>query len=66
MASQKKKQFSPLAIQNETLKDMAMHILRPIVKNIKKSSYYSIMADETTYIINKEQFVMCIHWIHND
>ena len=36
----KKKQFSPLAIQNETLKDMAVHILRSIVKNIKKSSYY--------------------------
>ena len=58
--------FTSSAIQNEILKDMAMHILRPIVKNIKKSSYYSIMADETTYIINKEQFVMCIHWIHND
>ena len=45
---------------------MAMHILRPIVKNIKKSSYYSIMADETTDIINKEQFVICIRWVDND
>ena len=45
---------------------MAMHILRSIVKNIKKSSYYSIMADEITDIINKEQFVICIRWVDND
>ena len=43
-----------------------MDILRPIVKNTKKSSYYSIMADKTTDIINKEQFVICIRWVDND
>ena len=36
------------------------------MKNIKESSYYSIMADETTNIINKEQFVICICWVDND
>ena len=40
-----------------------MHILRPVLKNIKESS---IMADETTDIINKEQFVICIRWADND
>ena len=35
-------------IQNEILKDMTMHILWPIVKNIKEFNYYSVMADETT------------------
>ena len=55
-----------MAIQNEILRDMAMHILRPIIKSIKKSSYYSTMADETTDIINKEQFVICIRWVDND
>ena len=59
-------QFTSSAIQNEILKDIAMHILRSIVKNIKKSSYYSIMADEITDIINKEQFVICIRWVDND
>ena len=58
--------FTSSAIQNEILKDMAMHILRSIVKNIKKSNYYSIMADEITDIINKEQFVICIRWVDND
>ena len=45
---------------------MAMHILRPIEKDIKESSYYSIMADKTTDIISKEQFVICIRWVDND
>ena len=43
-----------------------MDILRPIVKNTKKSSYYSIMADKTTDIINKERFVICIRWVDYD
>ena len=43
-----------------------MHILRPILKNIKESSYYGIMANETTDIINKERFVICIRWADND
>ena len=58
--------FTSSAIQNEILKDMAMHILRSIVKHIKKSSYYSIMADEATDIINKEQFMICKRWVDND
>ena len=62
----KTNRFTSSAIQNEILEDMAMHILRPMVKNIKKSSYYSIMADKTTDIINKEQFVICIRWVDND
>ena len=57
--------FTSSAIQNELLKDMAMHILRSILKKIKSSSYYSIMPDETTDIINKEQFVICIRWVDN-
>ena len=57
--------FISPAIQNETLKDRAMDILRPIVKNFKESSYYNIMADESTDIINKEQFVIYIHWVDN-
>ena len=36
--------FTLSDIRNEILKDMAMHILRSIIKNIKKFSYYSIMA----------------------
>ena len=59
-------QFTSSVIQNEILKDMEMNILRSIVKNIKKSSYCSIMADETTDIKNKEQFVICRSCVDND
>ena len=45
---------------------MAMYILRSIVKNIKDSSYYNIIADETTDITNKEQLVIYIHWVDSD
>ena len=58
--------FTSSTIQNEILEDMAVHILRPIVKYIKKSSYYSIMADEITDIINEQQLVICIRWVDND
>ena len=36
-----------------------MHIRRPLAKNIKESSYYSIMADE-------EQFVICTDQVDSD
>ena len=57
--------FNSSAIQNELLKDMAMHILSSILKKIKSSSYCSIMPDETNDVINKEQFVICIPWVDN-
>ena len=62
--------FTSSVIQNELLKDgkaysysnnKHMHNL----KNIKKSSYYSITADETTDIINKEQLMICVRWVDN-
>ena len=57
--------FISSTIQNEIPKDMTMYFLRPIVKNIKESRYYSIMH-EITDIINTEQFVICIRWVDND
>lgn len=37
---------------------MALSMLRNI-------SFYSIMCDECTNASNKEQLVICIHWIRN-
>ena len=45
---------------------MAMYILRSIVKNIKDSSYYNIIADETTDTTNNEQLVIYIRWVDSD
>ena len=39
---------------------MALRILREIAFNIRSSVFYTIMADETADVSNKEQLVICI------
>ena len=43
--------------QNEMIQIMALSILRDIAQNIRNSVFYSIIADETTDISNRELFV---------
>ena len=45
------------------LKIMDLSILREITKNIHESQFFSLMADETTDVSNKEQLVICIRWV---
>ena len=42
---------------------MALHILQKISSDIAKNGFFSIMTDECTDIANKEQFIICIHWV---
>ena len=42
---------------------MALRILREIVSNTQSSVFYTIMADETADVSNKEQLVICICWV---
>lgn len=42
---------------------MALRILREIASNIRSSVFYTIMADETADVSNKEQLVICIRWV---
>ncbi len=42
---------------------MALRILRDIASNIKTAVIYSIMADESADVSNKEQLVICIPWV---
>lgn len=44
---------------------MALHILHHISSDIAENQFFSIMADECTEIVNKEQFVICIRWVDN-
>ena len=41
---------------------MDLRILREIASNIR-SVFYTIMADETADVSNKEQLVICIRWV---
>jgi hypothetical protein len=39
---------------------MALTVLRKICEKIRGNKWYSIMADESTDVANKEQFTLCI------
>ena len=38
-------------------------MLRKISENIQNATFFTIMADETADISNKEQLVVCIRWV---
>ena len=50
-------------IQNELLKVITLHALRKVVSYIQESDYFTIMADETTDLSNREQGVVCLRWV---
>ena len=45
---------------------MALHILRKVCRNIADSHCFSVMADECTDCLNKEQFTINIRWVDQD
>ena len=52
--------------QNELLKVMAHQVLRKIIGRLQSSDFFTVMADETTDISNREQLVICLRWVDND
>ena len=56
------KYTSPV-IQNEILEAIALCMLRKISQNIQNATFFTIMADETADISNKEQLDVCIRWV---
>ena len=53
-------------MHNEMLKVMALQILRDVAANIRNSTFFSIMADETTDKTNREQVVICLRWVDDN
>ena len=60
---QKTDKYTSPVIQNEIIKIMALKVAETISGNLQATSFYTIMADETTDCSNKEQFVVCFHWV---
>ena len=56
------KYTSPV-IQNEILEAIALCMLHKISENIQNATFFTIMADDTADISNKEQLVVCISWV---
>ena len=53
-------------IINELYEMMANTLLREVLNDVRKSKWYSIMADESRDISNKEQMVFIIRWLSED
>lgn len=53
-------------IQNEILQIMAHILLRRLIEEMKVSPRFSIIADGTTDCSGKEQFSLCIRFVHPD
>ena len=45
------------------LEIMALQVLREIAQNVKSAVTYSILADESSDVSNKEQLVFCVRWV---
>jgi len=50
-------------VQNDILKAMALNVLRTIATRIHNSSFFTIMADETTDVSNREQVTIILRWV---
>ena len=50
-------------IQNEILGQMALSVLREIVKEIKGNQWFTIMEDEVNDCSNKEQLIICLRYV---
>ncbi|KAJ8888887.1 hypothetical protein PR048_008381 [Dryococelus australis] len=51
-------------IQNELIEIMVHNVLREIVKEVKNSSYFGVIADSTTDAHGMEQFYLCLRFVH--
>lgn len=58
--------YTSPTIQNELIDSYAQLIQIKIIKNIKQSGHFSILADETTDISQVEQFSLCFRYIDED
>ena len=61
---QKSDKYTSADIQNEMLKVMALRVLREIAESLQSTSFFTVMADETTDISNVEQVVICLRWVN--
>ncbi|KAH9371871.1 hypothetical protein HPB48_012978 [Haemaphysalis longicornis] len=50
-------------IQNELIEIMAHTVQRDIIKDIKCSPFYGIIAGGTTDVTGNEQFIFCVRWV---
>ena len=62
----KGKEYSSPAIQNEIIEVMALGVVKQISSNIQNALVYTMMADGSSDVSNKEQVVVCIRWVNDE
>ena len=50
-------------IQSELVEAIALGMMRQISSNIQNATFFTIMADKTADVFNKEKLVICIRWV---
>ena len=53
-------------IVNEQITIMGHAILRTLLKNIKTSKWFSVIVDEATDVVNREQMNLSIRWVNDE
>lgn len=56
-------QYKSPAVQNELLDIMGSIVQRQLLTDIRKAKNYSIMADDTSDVSNKEQMCLVIRYV---
>ena len=57
------KKYQSPEIINEMIEIMARKVLRSLLSEISSQSWFSLLADETRDISNREQLVLCVRWV---
>lgn len=65
MNSGGKSMYTSSFIQNELINTFGHLIQCQIVENVRKSIFYSVLADETTDISQIEQFSLCVRYVED-
>lgn len=60
----RRNKFLSSDIQNEIIEIMAHNVLREIVREVKNSPFFGVIADSTTDVHGMEQFSLCLRFVH--
>lgn len=63
MGSNEKVSVPKTYVVNEIIKLMGHKVLRSVISDIPFHKRYSMMADETRDVSNREQLVVTMHWV---
>ena len=61
----KNAKYTSKTIQNQLIDIVAQQIRMEILSEVKQAKYYSVIVDEVCDISNKEQFSICLYYVHD-